>query len=64
MDKLSSMDDGIDTDRSQLSLSQKEIKDHFDMIREMQKKLQKKVECETFDKEVNYLKSLLTHLRK
>ena len=62
--KLSDLDEGLDLNRADIAQHSKDIRDQSSDLKELQKKMQQKVECDVFDKEINYLKSLLTHLRK
>jgi len=64
IEKVGSIDTSVDKHRSDISLHQRNIDDNMGLIKELQRKLQEKVGCDIFDKEINYLKSLLTHLRK
>lgn len=58
------MDENVDKNRMNISLHNRTLDEHMSAIRELQKKLQEKVACDHFDKEINYLKSMLSHLTK
>ncbi|CDW86127.1 protein kinase domain containing protein [Stylonychia lemnae] len=63
MEKIGQIDTSVDKHRSDISLHTRNLDDNMGLIKELQRKLQEKVGCDIFDKEINYLKSLLTHLR-
>jgi archaellum component FlaC len=62
--RVTEMDDMIDRVRGRTKRNEDDIEEIMNTLKDLQKKIQDKVACSTFDKEINYLKSLLTHLRK
>lgn len=64
LEQLGHVDEHLDKHRSDISVNQNELHSHLELIREIQRKLPDKVACDIFDREINYLKGLLLHLRK
>jgi hypothetical protein len=63
-EKMERMDTDIDKNRSDIFVNRNNIEHNISIIQELSRKVSDKVSCETFDRDFNYLKTLLLHLRK
>lgn len=63
-EKVKHIDEMFDKTRMRVTKSENDIQEIQIHIRDINKKLTDKVNCSNFDAEINYLKSMLTHLRK
>lgn len=63
-EKIEKMDYAIDKNKSDIFVNRQSVEQNIHISQEIARKVQDKVSCDNFDKEINYLKTLLLHLRK